>query len=58
MSVKRPTNPARLTALDMIKVPETPTVAHIINEFRILYETRQFITMFTTARYGTLLYVR
>jgi hypothetical protein len=31
---------------------------HIINEFRILYETRQFITMFTTARYGTLLYVR
>ena len=58
MSVMRATHPSRLTALDMIKLSETPTAAQLINKFRVLYGTRHNITTFTRARYGALLRVK
>jgi len=58
MSAMRATHPSRLTALDMIKVSETPTAAQLINKFRVFYGIRHNITTFTRARYGALLRVK
>jgi hypothetical protein len=54
----RAIHPSRLTALDMIKVSETPTAAQLINKFRVFYGTRHNITTFTRARYGALLLIK
>jgi hypothetical protein len=57
MSVMRATHPSRLTALDMIKVSETPTAAQL-NKFRMFYGTRHNNTTFTRACYGAMLAVK